>query len=76
MKKGKKNQRKYMFMIMPVVAVAVGIGALAFSQGESKQNDVISSSELMLGGSPILGDPNASVTVVEWGDYQDRKSVV
>lgn len=70
MKRGKKNQRKYMFIIMPVVAVAVGIGALAFSQGESKQNDVISSSELMLGGSPILGDPNASVTFVEWGDYQ------
>ena len=70
MKKGKKNQKKYMFMIMPVVAIAVGIGALAFSQGESKQSDVIRSSELMLGGSPILGDPNAPVTFVEWGDYQ------
>ncbi|CAI9831319.1 MAG: DsbA family protein [Nitrosopumilus sp.] len=30
----------------------------------------ISAAQLEAGGSPVLGDPGAPVTIVEWGDYQ------
>jgi protein-disulfide isomerase len=69
-KKGKNNSRKYIFIIIPILIASIGIGAFAFSQ-EGKQKAVTNEpAELILGGSPMLGDPNASVTVVEWGDYQ------
>ena len=69
-KNTKNNSKKYIMIIIPIVAVAVSIGAFAFSQ-ESKQNDVgYQASDLILGGAPILGDSNAPLTLVEWGDYQ------
>ena len=71
MKKGKSNSKKYMFIVIPIVAVSIGIGAFAFSQEENKQKTVVNeSSKLILGGSPVQGDPSAPLTLVEWGDYQ------
>lgn len=62
-----RSNMKYMFVIIPIAAVSIGIVTFAFSQ-DNKQ--VIDRSELILGGSPILGDPNAPLIFVEWGDYQ------
>lgn len=36
----------------------------------SQDNPTISAQALISNGSPILGDPNAKITIVEWGDYQ------
>jgi protein-disulfide isomerase len=70
MKKRKNSSKKYILIIIPIVAVSIGIGAFAFSQ-ESRQNNVgYQASDLILGGAPILGDSNAALTLVEWGDYQ------
>jgi len=67
--KKRKNNLKYVFIIIPVVAVAIGIGAFALPQ-ENKQETVSDKSALILGGSPIAGDPDAQLMFVEWGDYQ------
>ena len=65
----KKNRslKKYTLVIIPIIAVSIGIGAFAFS---NKQELIDDKSELILGGSPILGNPDARVTLLEWGDYQ------
>ena len=34
------------------------------------QDALLTASSLTGGGSPILGDPDAPITIVEWGDYQ------
>ncbi|MDE1764446.1 MAG: thioredoxin domain-containing protein, partial [Thaumarchaeota archaeon] len=33
-------------------------------------SNTLSVQTLIENGSPILGDPNAKITIVEWGDYQ------
>lgn len=58
---------KYVFMIIPIAAVAIGIGVL-LSQDEPVTD--FEQSSLILGGSPVMGDPNAPLTLLEWGDYQ------
>lgn len=35
-----------------------------------QNNSDVSEQALINNGSPILGDPNAKITIVEWGDYQ------
>jgi protein-disulfide isomerase len=72
MKKVKSsNSKKYLLIIVPVLAVAIGVGAFASSQNHTKQKGIVTeSSDIILGGSPILGDSGAPLTIVEWGDYQ------
>jgi len=67
--KKRNSNLKYVFIIIPIVAVAIGIGAFAFPQ-EGKQEAISNNSALILGGSPIVGDPDAPLMFVEWGDYQ------
>ncbi len=54
---------------MPIIIISIGIGVFAFSQ-ESKQEVVRDKMVVILGDSPILGEPTAPLTLVEWGDYQ------
>ncbi len=52
---------------------AIGIlgGILLAGMAEPDQDDALMTAQnLIAGGSPILGDRNAPVTIVEWGDYQ------
>jgi protein-disulfide isomerase len=55
------------------IPISIGILAgifLAFypqSEGDSK---LFTESKLIQNGSPIMGDPYAPVTILEWGDYQ------
>lgn len=55
------------------IPISIGILAgifLAFypqSEGDSK---LFTESKLIQNGSPIMGDPYAPITILEWGDYQ------
>ncbi|MEM2759733.1 MAG: thioredoxin domain-containing protein [Nitrososphaerales archaeon] len=62
-----KKNSNFMLVIIPIIAVSIGIGAFALS---NKQEPIDDRSELVFGGPPILGNPNARVTLLEWGDYQ------
>jgi len=56
-----------------LVPMAVGVlgGILLASMAEPSHNDALMTAQnLIEGGSPIRGDSNAPVTILEWGDYQ------
>lgn len=51
--------------------IGVVVGLLMSSMAESEQNHTqLLPSKLIKNGSPILGDSNAPITILEWGDYQ------
>ncbi len=46
------------------------IGTQSIQQQQSNSSNTLSAQTLTENGSPMLGDPNAKITIVEWGDYQ------
>ena len=59
----------YWFMIPIIIGASVGLFLTAFSVQEQDSSS-LTASKLIQNGSPILGDPTASITILEWGDYQ------
>ena len=58
------------FLVIPVI-IGVAVGAfLAFYPQEESDSSVLTKSKLIDGGSPILGNPSAPITILEFGDYQ------
>ncbi len=56
-----------------VIPIAIGIITgmfLAFYPESQNDSKLLTTSKLIENGSPILGDSNAPITVLEWGDYQ------
>lgn len=56
-----------------LIPITIGIITALFmtSYPESNTNsNLLTSAKLIEGGSPILGDSNAPITILEWGDYQ------
>lgn len=66
-----------MFLAIPVT-LGIALGAFASQAYETPADGaqdvgagpVLTASGLIAGGSPVLGDAAAEVTMVEWGDYQ------
>jgi len=63
---------RYFLAIPIIVGIIVG-GYLSFSisglEPEQTQT-LLTIQKLTENGSPILGDPSATITILEWGDYQ------
>jgi len=59
---------KIYYLVIPIV---LGIISVVFLFGMDRGEDVLfSEKNLIDNGSPIIGNPNAPITVLEWGDYQ------
>jgi len=59
---------KIYYLVIPIV---LGIISVVFLFGMDRGEDVLfSEKNLIDNGSPIMGNPNAPITVLEWGDYQ------
>ena len=43
---------------------------IAVSDGQNVDSKILTESNLIENGSPVLGDSNAPITILEWGDYQ------
>ncbi len=43
---------------------------IAFYPETEQDTDLLTKTKLIQDGSPILGDPSATITILEWGDYQ------
>ncbi len=43
---------------------------LAFYPESETDSNLLTTTKLISGGSPILGNSNAPITILEWGDYQ------
>ena len=52
-----------------MIGVIAGV-FLGSYQPENENSKILTVSKLIEGGSPVLGDPNAPITILEWGDYQ------
>ena len=56
-----------------VIPIAIGIITgmfLAFAPESENDSKLLTTSKLIENGSPIMGDSNAPITILEWGDYQ------
>ncbi len=58
-----------------LVAIPIAIGMLtgmfvAFYPQSEDNSKLLTESKLIQNGSPIMGNPSASITILEWGDYQ------
>ena len=56
-----------------VIPIAIGIISgmfLVFYPESQNDSKLLTSSKLIQNGSPIMGNSNAPITVLEWGDYQ------
>ena len=61
---------KIYFLIIPlIIGISFG-GIMNMNLTETSQNSTILNKENLLRGSTILGNENAKITVVEFGDYQ------
>ncbi|MDH5418243.1 MAG: DsbA family protein, partial [Nitrosopumilus sp.] len=57
----------YLLTIPIIIGIATAMFLVSYSESD---NDSLTSSKLIGKGSPFLGDANAPITVLEWGDYQ------
>jgi protein-disulfide isomerase len=58
----------FYYLIIPIV---LGIISVLFLYNIGIDNEsLFSQKNLIENGSPIIGNPNAPITVLEWGDYQ------
>ncbi len=60
---------KYVLAITIIIGVITGM-FLAFYPESENDSKLLTASKLIENGSPILGNPNAPITILEWGDYQ------
>lgn len=58
-----------MFAIPVIIGISAGM-FLAFYPESEDNSKLFTKSKLIQNGSPIMGDPSAPITILEWGDYQ------
>jgi protein-disulfide isomerase len=61
--------KKYYFLAVAVI-VTITITYYLLSLNEDQQDEEVTTQSLIQNGSPIMGNKNAPITIVEWGDYQ------
>ena len=59
----------YFFAIPIIIWIVIGLG-LTFNLEQTPDNSSILNKENLIRGSTILGNPDAEITIVEFGDYQ------
>lgn len=60
----------YHLLAIPIIMGIITGTFLAFYPESGPESSRLTSTKLIEGGSPIMGDPNAPITILEWGDYQ------
>ncbi|RMW40185.1 MAG: disulfide bond formation protein DsbA [Nitrosopumilus sp.] len=61
---------KYYLLAIPIVIGIIAGGFLVFYPEPEKTTTNLTPSKLIENGSPVLGNSNAPITILEWGDYQ------
>jgi protein-disulfide isomerase len=60
--------KKYYFLIPIIIGSIAGLIVVAGTA--DNDSNILTISKLTDNGSPIMGDPDAPITILEWGDYQ------
>lgn len=58
---------KIYYLLIPIVFGVISVFLLSETNNEKP---LFSQKNLIENGSPIMGNPNAPITILEWGDYQ------
>ena len=61
--------RFYLLAIPVLIGIVTGM-FLAFYPETETESNLLTTTNLIEGGSPIMGNSNAPITILEWGDYQ------
>ena len=61
---------KMYFLVIPIIIGVIFGVALISNLEQTSNNSSVLNKENLIKGSTMMGDPNAKVTVVEFGDYQ------
>ena len=62
----------YVFLAIPVIVGIISGYVIVTNSSDTENNDdaIFRVTKLIENGSPIMGDPSAPITILEWGDYQ------
>ncbi len=60
--------RFYLIAIPIIIGISTGVFLSFFNEPEN--NSLLSANNLIENGSPVMGNPYAPITIIEWGDYQ------
>ena len=66
----RQDMTKLYLLTIPLVIGIISGMFLAFYPESQNDSKLLTTSKLIQNGSPIMGDSNAPITVLEWGDYQ------
>ncbi len=59
----------YLLAIPILIGIIAGIFLAVYPETETKSS-LLTTAKLIGNGSPIMGESNAPITILEWGDYQ------
>jgi protein-disulfide isomerase len=59
----------HLLIIPIIIGIAIG-GVMAFYPEPEQNSELLTKTKLIQDGSPVLGNPSAPITILEWGDYQ------
>jgi len=62
---------KLYYLLIPIL-IGIGTGAILVITPMDNYDDskTLTASKLIENGSPVMGNPDAKITILEWGDYQ------
>jgi len=61
-------KKVYLFAIPIIIGILTGIFLAFYPQSEDSK--LLTKSTLIQNGSPVIGNPSAEITILEFGDYQ------
>ncbi|MBT8172702.1 MAG: DsbA family protein [Nitrosopumilus sp.] len=59
----------YLLAIPVIIGIITGMFMVLFPETEN-DSKLLTTTKLINNGSPIMGESNAPITILEWGDYQ------
>ncbi len=59
---------KFYIIILGIFGILSGV--LVYSFQEDDEDVLLTQKNLLENGSPMIGNPSATITILEWGDYQ------
>ena len=61
---------QFYLLVIPIIIGIITGGFLAFYPETENESILLTTSNLIGSGSPVMGNSNALITILEWGDYQ------
>lgn len=60
---------RYYYLTIPII-IGIVLALFLSSLGNNKDEVLLTKKNLLENGSPMLGNPSSTISILEWGDYQ------